>query len=148
MSKFQEICQIYAQSRQEFGNSKNSCQDFADFLINRMSLYFGCPVETGEMQFDKDAYLHVPIYLTFYTNPEKPQESEKDTIDMCFLVRKTLTGFTVSYLPYSGDFDIPNDNFNQLDEFFTYLEEWLKNHYQRKVQIFRGEKSPFSSDYF
>jgi hypothetical protein len=148
MSKFEEICQIYAKSRQEFSNSQHSCQDFADFLVNRMSLYFGCPVETREMQFDKDAYLHVPIYITFYTNPVNPQESQTDLIDMCFLIRKKPTGFTVSYLPYSGDFEIPNDNLNKLDDFFDYIEKWLKEHYQKKLQIFRGEASPFSCEYF
>ncbi|NES87441.1 MAG: hypothetical protein F6K10_42395 [Moorea sp. SIO2B7] len=36
MSKFEELCQIYANSRQEYFNCKNLCQDFADFVVKAL----------------------------------------------------------------------------------------------------------------
>jgi hypothetical protein len=104
MSRFEELCQLYATSRQEYLNYKHSCQDFADFLVHRLSLYLECPMETEVMRFDEDASLYVKTSLVLYANPEDRSHSPKDTIGIDLSVSKKGKDFEIMFLRFDANY--------------------------------------------
>ncbi|MGK7872344.1 MAG: hypothetical protein AB4426_03220 [Xenococcaceae cyanobacterium] len=146
MSKFEELCQVYAAARKEYLNCKHSCQDFADFLVNRMRIYFECPIETVAINFDEDGYLYLETELTLYENPHDTANSEHEKINISLLIRKKGDDYLISYTPYSGDFQIPGNDLNKLDEVYEFIANKIQKDYESQIQVFRGKTNPFLRD--
>jgi hypothetical protein len=139
MSKFEELCQIYATARRQSRDYRHSCQDFADFLVHRMNLYFQCPIETGEMHLDDDANLHLETALTLYENPSDPTNSDRQRISFPLSIRKKVDTFIVSVFPYGNEFAVPRDDLNKLDALYEYMADRIKRTYEDEIQLFTGE---------
>lgn len=153
MTRFEELCEAYARSSQEYLNCKHSCQDFADFLVHRFSLYLECPMKTEEMRFDEDASLYVRTSLVLYANPQDATHSPTETIGINLCVSKKGNDFEITFLGFDNDFDgkifrVPEDDLNRLDELYEAIFNRIKSNYERESAVWRGEtqSSPFDSD--
>ncbi|GET39153.1 hypothetical protein [Microseira wollei] len=141
MSKFEELCKAYAAARKQSIEYKHSCQDFADFLVHRMSLYFECPIETGEMHVDEDGYLLFEIAMTLYENPQEPNNSAQEKVSFSLSIRKKRNTFVVSVYPYGNNFTIPRDDLNKLDEIYEFINKTIADIYEEKLKLWLGEEA-------
>ena len=141
MSKFEELCKAYAAARKQSIEYKHSCQDFADFLVHRMILYFECPIETGEMDVDEDGYLFFNIAMTLYENPQAPQDSAQEKVSFSLSIRKKRNTFVVSVYPYGNSFTIPRDDLNQLDRVYEFIDNTITAIYEEKLKLWLGEEA-------
>ncbi|MFB2981737.1 hypothetical protein [Microseira sp. BLCC-F43] len=141
MSKFEQLCKVYAAARKQSIEYKHSCQDFADFLVHRMSLYFECPIETGEMHVDDDGYLFFEIAITLYENPQEPNNYAQEKVSFSLSIRKKRDAFLVSVYPYGNNFTIPRDDLNKLDEIYEFIDNTITEIYEEKLKLWLGEEA-------
>ncbi|MBZ8182944.1 MAG: hypothetical protein SAL07_02725 [Oscillatoria sp. PMC 1051.18] len=139
MSKYEELCQVFANARKEAVKYKHSCQDFADFLVHRMSMYFGCAIATGEIRFYEDGNLHLQTSLTLYENPQDTANSACETITIDLSIIKKCEDFLVAVLPYGSEFTIPSKNMNKLDELFEFIADKIRAVYENDIELLVGE---------
>jgi hypothetical protein len=140
MSKFEELCKAYAAARKQSIEYKHSCQDFADFVVHRMSLYFECPIETGEMHVDEDGYLFLQIAMRLYENPQEPDNSAQEEVKFSLSIRKKRDTFVVSVYPNGNNFTIPRDDLNKLDEIYEFIATTIMELYEDKLKLWLGEE--------
>ncbi len=106
MSKFEELCNAYAKSRNDYFSYQDESFKFASSLINNFIDYLEVPEEQikyiptniepvkdmiytiwGSIHLDKDTFWHLGVLLTLY---EKPNIFPHQPIKIEFLFKKMI----------------------------------------------------------
>lgn len=141
MSKFEELCQAYANARKQYQESKDACLDFSKIFVEQMSNYFQCPINQENLTFYEDASLHFQISITLYENPQTPDTSEYETVVLSLSVEKVIDNYIVTVYPWGQDFKLFWNEFNKFEEVYDYLFERINNSYSNGLHLLPEEEN-------
>jgi hypothetical protein len=135
MSKFEEICQVYQNSRRRFLDYEETCRKFARELIDDMIDYFEWPREqeitfiqlgeeinpsdrfyalAGAMRMDDESFWHFGVELTV----EELSGAHQQPFLMSFFIKKVGPHFVVKLGPTGTEIKIHQDRRGELGPFF------------------------------
>ncbi|AFZ37372.1 hypothetical protein Sta7437_3888 [Stanieria cyanosphaera PCC 7437] len=140
MSKFEELCQVYAKAKQEAAENCRTCQDFTDVFVQKMGEYFDCSFEQDNISFDDQGTMHFQVLLTLYDNPENLEESTEEKVSISLSVSKVIDNYIVTIFPWMKEFKLFWDEFNKFEEVYEFIFEIIKESYI-------GRRNFFSEDY-
>jgi hypothetical protein len=163
MTRFEELCQSFANARKRYFNYENECMDFGEKMVDGLVEYLECPPEQvnyyppdkesdpnvsynihGASMLGEDGFWHVGIGIGIYEAPNvRPQENVRSTL----LIKKENGCFTVKYGKESSDeFRICEDDEEDLEKFYGHVFEEVKELYDKQLEhIRRGAE--FASDH-
>ncbi len=163
MTRFEELCESFANARKRYFNYENECMDFGVKMVDGLVEYLECPPEQvnyyppdkesdpnvsynihGASMLGEDGFWHVGIGIGIYEAPNvRPQENVRSTL----LIKKENGCFTVKYGKESSDeFRICEDDEEDLEKFYGHVFEEVKELYDKQLEhIRRGAE--FASDH-
>ncbi|MGB9937216.1 MAG: hypothetical protein ACPK7O_05800 [Methanobacterium sp.] len=163
MTRFEELCESYANARKRYFNYENECMEFGMKMVNGLKEYLQCPPEQinyyppdkesdpnvsynihGATKLGEDGFWHVGIGIGLYEAPNvRPQENVRSTL----LIRKDDGHFIVKYGRESKDeFRICEDREEELDKFYEHIYEEVKELYDKQLENITGG-AEFASDH-
>lgn len=149
MSKFDELCRAYVQSKRAFTEYQNACRNFARDLITGMVQYFDWPQNqeityiplgeeispsnrfyalAGAMRMDDQSFWHFGVELTIYeysgANPVK--------FVLSFFVKKVGTHFIVKLGPNGKEIRIHEAEIDKLEPLYDAVFAQVKEFFSRR----------------
>ena len=144
MSKFEELCQAYAVSRQAYRESCQACLDFSEIFIKQMSDYFECSIDQQESKFDEEGVLHFDALMNVCENPANPENGDRETVTIYLSVSKIIDNFIVTVWPWGHEFKILIDEPRHFEEACDYIFDTLKSAYTGRSDLpSRSDPVPF-----
>lgn len=151
MTRFEELCESYANARKRFFNYEEECMEFGAKMVNGLTKYLECPPEQvnyyppdkesdpnvsynihGATKLGEDGFWHVGIGIGLYETPNRrPQENVRSRL----LIKKDDGYFVVKYGKQSQDeFRICEDKEDDLEKFYDHIFEEIKVLYDRQLE--------------
>lgn len=155
MTKFEELCESFANARKRYFNYENECMDFGIKMVDGLKEYLQCPPEQvnyyppdkesdpnisynihGATILGEDGFWHVGIGIGLYEAPNvRPQENVRSVL----LIRKDNSHFVVKYGRESTEkFKICEDDKEDLEKFYDHVFEEVKELYDKQLEHIRG----------
>lgn len=152
MTKFEELCQAYTNSRKYYFDYRDSCYQFTGGLMGKISSRLGIPMEqlefiplkeepkpntkysiSGAMHLDDDTYWHIGIRITLY---EKPNILPHQPVLVRILIKKKDNIFTVRLGPAGEVFPIRQEVEEEYNTFIDAMFSLIKNGFETGLQRF------------
>jgi hypothetical protein len=151
MSKFEEVCRVYQQSRQKFLEYEVECRNFARTLIDGIIDYFEWPhtqeityIQLGEeinpndrfyalagaMQMDDESFWHFGVELI----AEEPGGSHPMPFLMSFFIKKVGPNFIVKLGPQGKAIRIPENKTDDLGPFYEVIFQQIMQFFSKEYQ--------------
>ena len=151
MTRFEELCESYANARKKFFNYEHECMDFGSKMVAGLAEYLECPPEQvnyyppdkesdpnvtyniqGATILGEDGYWHVGIGIGIYEAPNvRPQENVRSTL----LIKKNNSHFIVKYGKLSKEeYRICEDKKEDFKEFYDHVFEEIRNLYDKQLE--------------
>jgi hypothetical protein len=149
MSKFDELCRTYVQSKRAFTDYQNACRNFARDLIVGMVQYFDWPQNqeityiplgeaitpnnrfyalAGAMRMDDQSFWHFGVELTIYeysgANPVK--------FVLSFFVKKVGTHFIIKLGPNGKEIRVHEAEVDKLEPLYDAVFVQIKEFFSRR----------------
>jgi hypothetical protein len=140
MSKFEELCQVYATARKDYLTSAQMRQNFIDVFVQQMSDYFQCPIKPTDPTLDDSGTLHFSVLITLLENPHNPQESDSETVCISLTIDKVLDNYIVSVYPWGEEFKLFWEEFDKFTEVYDFIFEKIKETYIGGITIFSSDE--------
>jgi len=156
MSKFEKLCQSFANARKRYFNYEKECMEFGGKMVNGLVDYLECPPEQvnyyppdkesdpnvrynikGATILGEDGFWQIGIGIGLYEAPNvRPQENVRSTL----LIKKEDSHFIVKYGRESDDeFRIDENNEeDDLKEFYNHIYHEIKELYDKELETIRG----------
>ena len=149
MSKFDEICQTYRNSRHAFLDYEKACQEFARHIVYGMIEYFEWPhgqeityiplgeeldpnnkfyAIAGAMRMNEESFWHFGVELTTH----EPGGSHPVPFILSFFVKKMGPNFIVKLGPTGREIKIREDQRDALDPFYEVVFVQIKEFFTKK----------------
>lgn len=161
MSKFEEICRAYSQSRKSFRAYEELCRNFARDLVYGMIDYFEWPQDqeityiplgeeisahnrfyalAGAMRMDDESFWHFGVELSIH----EPGGSHPLPFLMSFFIKKVGPHFIVKLGPAGKEIRIHQDRTGDLTPFYDAVFVQIMEFFARKYQeaITKEEQEP------
>ena len=142
MTKFDELCQAYANSRKNYFNYQSSCHEFISRLIKKIIKYLEIPEEqvkviplhqeakdqcdysvTEAMHLEDDTFWHIGLLITLYAEDSLPRQP----VLIWLITKRNNDLFLVKLGPASKEFAVhPNeeqDYINFIDHLFLNIKD-------------------------
>ncbi len=157
MSKFEDVCRAYKETRQKFLDYEGECRDFARSLVDGIITYFEWPhtqeityiplgeeinpnnrfyALAGAMRMDDESFWHFGVELT----AEEPGGSHPQPFLMSFFIKKSGPHFIVKLGPTGKAIRIHEDKQGKQDELvpfynavFHEIMKFFVNDYQNAI---------------
>jgi hypothetical protein len=129
MSKFEELCQVYANARKDYFDSVKMREDFVEIFVHKMDEYFQCPIEQTEITLDEQGVMHFSIAITLYENPNHRNSSIFEKIGVSLTLDKIIDNYVVTVLPWGEEFKLFCNEFNKFIEVYEFIFEKIKDTY-------------------
>jgi hypothetical protein len=126
ISKYEELCQVYAQARQASVQSIEVCQGFAEIFIAQMGLYFQCPIEIPNSSFDEQGSMHFYPALTLYADPLNPDEQQSELVVVSIALEKYEDYFGLTLFPWEDSFQLIENDLATFTPVYDYIFEKVK----------------------
>lgn len=161
ISKYDELCQTYRQSRKLFLDYQRECQIFARDLVDGMIEYFEWPQNqeityiplgeeldpnnrfyalSGAMRMDEESFWHFGLELYV----QEPSGSYPLPFLLSFFIKKVGTHFVVKLGPHGKEIRIHEERRGELGPFydavFVQIMNFFVQRYQEAITI--GLKEP------
>jgi hypothetical protein len=133
ISKYEELCQVYAQARQASVQSIEVCQGFAEIFVAQMGLYFQCSIEIPSYSFDEQGSMHFYPALTLYADPLNPDEQQSELVVISIALEKYEDFFGVTLFPWEDSFQIIENNLETFKPVYNYIFEKMKESYANSM---------------
>ena len=133
MSKYKELCQVYAQARQASVQSIEVCQGFAEVFVAQMGLYFQCPIEIPNSSFDEQGSMHFYPALTLYADPLNPDEQQSELVVISIALEKYEDYFGLTLFPWEDSFQLIENNPETFTPVYDYIFEKIKESYANSM---------------
>jgi hypothetical protein len=155
MTRFEELCESYANARKGFFDYENECMEFGTKMVEGLREYLECPPEQvnyyppdkesdpnvtynihGATILGEDGFWNVGIGIGIYEAPNvRPQENVRSTL----LIKKNDSHFVVKYGKESKEeFRIYEDKEKDLKEFYDHIFEEIKELYDMQLENIKG----------
>jgi hypothetical protein len=129
MSKFEELCQVYAKARKDYFDSVKMREDFVEIFVRKMDEYFQCPIEQTEITLDEQGVMHFSIVITLYENPGNRNSSIFEKVGVSLMLDKIIDNYIVTVLPWGEEFKLFCNEFNKFVEVYEFIFEKIKDIY-------------------
>jgi hypothetical protein len=139
MSKFEELCQAYANARKEYLESIQMRQDFIDAFVRKMSDYFQCAIEQTDVTLDDRGIMHFNLLMILYENPNLPEKSTSETVSISLTLEKIIDNYIISIFPWGKDFKLFWDEFNKFEEVYDFIFEKIQDYYLSGISELSSE---------
>ncbi|MGK7942920.1 MAG: hypothetical protein AB4058_00440 [Microcystaceae cyanobacterium] len=140
MSRFEELCQAYAEAKERTELSRQACRQFLDDFISGMRDYFQAPIECQNESFDKDSTMHFDITLTLYENPNDPENSWGEKVVLFCSLEKILDNYVLMIFPWMNQFKLFEKEWEKFEEVYQHIFECVKEIYINPVSLSEQEK--------
>ena len=157
MTKFEELCDLFSKSRNDYFKYEDECIHFAADLTKEFITYFKIPQEQityiptnkepeedkrytlfGAMHLDDDTFWHIGIILTLF---EKPNVYPYQPVLMIIKLKKENGDFIVSLKGQSKTFKLNGKNPKTFVPFFEYIYENISVLFKSNLQKFLKNSS-------
>ncbi len=151
MNKFQEMCNSFTKSCNNFFSYRDECMGFLTNLINGFIEYCEIPKEQikciplnqelkenwqytvlGSMHLDDDTYWHIGLILTLY---RAPNTFPHQPVKMIFKVKKNQDCFLLRFGEVEDVFEIRNPE-GDLPKYYDFVVRSIKSHFEEGLQRF------------
>lgn len=161
MSKYDELTQVYRQTRRTFQQYEEECSTFARELVSGLLEYIQWPREqeitylavgeefdpnnkfyalTGAMQMDSQSFWHFGVELRL----QEPNGTYPLPLVLSFFIKKVDDYFIVKLGPEGRELKIPQSKRGQLEPFYEAVFNQLKEFFaKRYIQAITGNESQF-----
>lgn len=158
MSKFQELCESYKTTRQNYFSYRDECLGFVNELVHRYKNYLEIPegqfsyVPThkepepgktysldGASHLNADGYWHSGLEIRLY---EAPNVEPQATVRICLRVKKQEDKFDVKITSQNRHHIIASGNLQEHTEFFEYLQKQIRDSMEKEMSDFLTRSSP------
>lgn len=133
ISRYQELCQIYAQTRQESIKSVEVCQGFSKLFIRQMEVYFQCSIEIPNYSFDEQGSMHFYPALTLYADPLNPEDKKSELVVVSVSVEKYEDYFGLTLFPWEESFQLIESRVETFTPVYDYIFEKIKESYANSM---------------
>jgi len=133
ISKYEELCQVYAQARQASVQSIEVCQGFAEIFIAKMGLYFQCSIEIPSYSFDEQGSMHFYPTLTLYADPRNPDEQQSELVIVSIALEKYEDCFGLTLFPWEDSFQVIENDPQTFTPVYDYIFEKVKESYANSM---------------
>lgn len=133
ISKYEELCQVYAQARQASVQSIEVCQGFAEIFIAKMGLYFQCSIEIPSYSFDEQGSMHFYPALTLYADPLNPDEQQSELVVVSIALEKYEDYFGLTLFPWEDSFQLIESDPQTFTPVYDYIFEKVKESYENSM---------------
>jgi len=155
MTRFEKLCQSFANARERYFNYETECLEFGEKMIQELVEYLECPPEQvnyyppdkesdpnvkynihGAKMLGDDGFWQIGIGIGLYEAPNvRPQENVRSTL----LIKKIDSHFIVKYGRESHDeFRVDEETDEGLNEFFDHIYHEIKELYDKELENMRG----------
>ncbi|MDJ0717611.1 MAG: hypothetical protein QNJ54_25880 [Prochloraceae cyanobacterium] len=100
MSRFSELCEAYALAKKRTEASRQSCRDFVKVFVERMGIYFECPIKAEKISFDQSNTLHFDTSITLYEFPQNPSQGSSEILIVSWSLQKILDNYIIMVFPW------------------------------------------------
>lgn len=158
MTKFDEMCAAFEQSRNSYFDYQRQCFSSMVKLVNGFNDYCKIPTEQikyvpvnkkteegalysviGAMHLDKDTFWHIGLQISLHASPNSIQQ-QQILIVLCLkeLEGKTIVRIGLNAEPQSLDL---SDKM-QCEIFYERIVQLVKDNFQKGLQYFLEKSSP------
>jgi hypothetical protein len=151
MTKFEELCNSYANARKRFFNYEDECLHFGEKMVDGLTEYLECPPEQvnyypPDKESDPnvsynihsatilgdDGFWQIGIGIGLYEAPNvRPQENVRSTL----LIRKDDSHYVVKYGKQSQEeYRISEEDEGELKKFYGHVFEEIKELYDKQLE--------------
>ncbi|MDI6724288.1 MAG: hypothetical protein QMD61_06540 [Methanobacterium sp.] len=155
MTKFDKLCESFANARKRYFNYENECLEFGAKMVDGLVEYLECPPEQvnyyppdkesdpnvkynikGATKLGEDGFWHIGIGVGLYEAPHiRPQENVRSTL----LIKKDDSHFIVKYgREASDEFRVGEDNEEDLKQFYRHIYHEIKELYDKELENIKG----------
>lgn len=154
MSKYQEIAQLYHQTRLNFRQYEEDCSTFSRELVTGFLEYMGWPREqeinylavgeeidpsnkffalAGAMEMDNEAFWHFGVELRL----QESSGAYPLSLVLSFFIKKVGEDFIVKLGPKGREMKIPQSKRGNLEPFydvvFRQIKDFFANNYEKAI---------------
>ena len=160
MSRYEELCNIFAATRRNYLKYVQDIREFATTLIDGLINYIEiAPLDvrfiplTGEVKPDKnytlfeamhlsdDGFWKLGMIMLIYENPAPNIISPHETVLLPILMKKVSDSFLVKLGSEGDEFEIHKNKPKEFKAFYEYVFTQIKKSYQEGLQRFiEGEE--------
>ena len=152
MTKFQEMCAAFAESRDSYFAYQNACILFASDLERKFIEHCSIPHEllrlvplnekpkdgtiytpAGAMYLDDDIFWHLGVQLTLYS---APNQFPYQPVLMVFCIKKEADRFLVRFGTNGPDFIIEPSCIEGYLKLFDHVTSQIKDYFSGRLQRF------------
>ncbi|MDJ0729181.1 MAG: hypothetical protein QNJ33_04235 [Crocosphaera sp.] len=141
MSKFEELCQVYALAKQKTQINHEACQKFVEKFIAAMSDYFQAPIKMQKESFDECGLMHFETVLILYENPNDQENSFSEMIVISWSLENILDNYILTLYPWMNEYKLFENEFNKFEEIYQFVFEVIKETYQSPITWSQKEKN-------
>lgn len=128
-SKYEELCQIYAQARQASIESIAVCQSFAEIFIAGMEDYFQCSIEIPNYSFDEQGSMHFYPAITLYADPLHPEDNQSELVVVSISLEKYEDCYGLTLFPWEESFQLVENKKETFTPVYDFIFEKIKESY-------------------
>jgi hypothetical protein len=149
MSKFDELCRAYGQSKRAFNEYQDACRNFARDLIMGMVQYYDWPQKqeityiplgeeitpnnrfyalAGAMRMDDQSFWHFGVELTIY----EYEGSNPVSFVLSFFIKKSGSHFIIKLGPNGKEIRIHEAERNKLEPLYEAVFVQVKDFFSRR----------------
>lgn len=152
MTKFEELCQAFAKSREDFRSYRDACGDFAAVLLNGFREYLKCPptqikvtslndeedlsvchIPIGTMHLREDTFWHIGLTLVLY---EAANVYPQETAIVRIKIKKSGNIFHVVIADSENVIKVDDSKDQDMNEIFDKISDLLLQNYEAGVEYF------------
>jgi hypothetical protein len=158
MSKFDELCKSFEESRRHFEAYRDEHFNFADQLIRGLIEYFEIPQSQikfrpadgtadrdsnytmrGAMHLGDDTFWHLGIIITFY---EKPDRFPHQPISFDFRMKKKEDKFIIQNKPQDKEHIIDPNSQQDFTQFYDNLFDGIRDYFSFQAFLEKEHTEP------
>ncbi|MEB3311916.1 MAG: hypothetical protein VKJ02_16955 [Snowella sp.] len=132
-SKYEELCQLYAQARQASLQSIEVCQLFAELFIVGMENYFQCSIEIPNYSFDEQGSMHFYPAIALYADPLQPEEAQSELVVISISLEKYEDCYGLTLFPWEESFQVVESQKETFIPVYDFIFEKIKESYANSM---------------
>jgi hypothetical protein len=134
VSKYEELCQAYAQAYSVSRRAMADYREFAQKFVAGLEIYLDCPVQLNHVNFEESGSMYFYPALTLYLDPRHPQEEQSEIVVVSIALESFGAGYRVTLYPWEQAFELPDReslDSAQVNSIYQFIFEQIREAYVR-----------------
>ncbi|MFN5513869.1 MAG: hypothetical protein ACK5CA_03745 [Cyanobacteriota bacterium] len=132
MSKYEELCQAYAQAHSASREAMTHCQAFAQKFVAGLATYLDCQVQLNHTDFEESGSMYFYPALTLYLDPRHPQEEQSEIVVVSIALETLGAGYHLTLYPWEQSFELQDReplDATQVNPIYQFIFEQIRDAY-------------------